>query len=139
MATVAQSASRVLVITDRTPATPPVLDAVRARAGRGPAAFHLVVPATPHGLHRVVDPEVAGRDEAARAVAVALPGLTAAAGRRVTGEVGDAIALSAIEDAVHLEGFDEIIVCTRRHRVSRWLHVDLLSKARALGLPLTVA
>src|SRR3954469_10662896 len=139
MAPSAHLPSRVLVLTNRTAATSAVLDAVRARAGQGPAAFHLVVPATPHGLHRVVDPEVAGRDEAEHAVAAALRELTAAAGAGVTGEVGDPNALSPIEDAVNLEGFDEIIVCTRRHRVSRWLHVDLLSKARALGLPLTVA
>ena len=139
MATSAPHQSRVLVVTDRTPATPAVVEAVRARARCGPAAFHLVVPATPHGLHRVVDPEVAGRDEAGQAVAAALPGLSAAAGGRVTGSVGDADPLSAIQDAVHLEGFDEIILATRRARVARWLRLDLLSKARTLGLPMTVA
>jgi hypothetical protein len=139
MATFAQPRSRVLVVTDGTPATPTVLEAVRARARCGPVAFHLVVPARPHGLHRVVDPEVAGRDEARRAVAAALPELTAAAGARVTGAVGDADPLSAIHDAVHLEGFDEIIVSTPRVRIARWLRLDLLSKARTLGLPLTTA
>jgi nucleotide-binding universal stress UspA family protein len=138
MATSAPHQSRVLVVTDRTPATPAVFEAVRARARCGPAAFHLVVPATPHGLHRVVDPEVAGRDEARQAVAAALPELSAAAGAQVTGAVGDADPLSAIHDAVHLEGFDEIIVGARRTRVARWLRLDLLSKARTLGLPLTV-
>jgi hypothetical protein len=139
MAPSALPPSRVLVLTNRTAATPAVLDAVRIRAGRGPAAFHLVVPATPHGLHRVVDPEVAGRDEARQAVAAALPALTFAAGARVTGAVGDADPLSAIHDAVNLDGYDEIIVSTRRARLSRWLRMDLLSKARVLGLPLTVA
>jgi len=139
MAPSAHLPSRVLVLTNRTAATSAVLDAVRARAGQGPAAFHLVVPATPHGLHRVVDPEVAGRDEARQAVAAALPDLAVAAGTRVTGAIGDANPLSAIHDAVNLEGYDEIIVSTRRARLSRWLRVDLLSKARVLGLPLTVA
>jgi hypothetical protein len=55
----------------------------------------------------------------------------------VTGEVGDANPLAAIEDAIHLRGFDEIILSTLPWRVSRWLRVDLPSKVRALGLPVS--
>jgi hypothetical protein len=52
--------TRVLLVANRTATDPPLIDAVRRRARRGPVSFHLVVPATPQGLHRVVDPEVAG-------------------------------------------------------------------------------
>jgi len=55
------NASRVLIVANRTAATDKLLDAVRQRAQVGPATFHLLVPATPRGLHRLVDPEVAGR------------------------------------------------------------------------------
>jgi hypothetical protein len=43
----------------------------------------------------------------------------------------------AISDAVNRGGYDEIIVSTLPRRISRWLHVDLVSKARGLGLPVT--
>ena len=45
--------------------------------------------------------------------------------------------LAAIQDAVNLHGFDEIIISTLPTRVSRWLHLDLPSKLNGLGLPVT--
>lgn len=128
---------RVLIVANRTAATAALVQAVRARAQGGPATFHLLVPATPRGLHRVVDPEDNGRDEAEASLAAALPILSAAAGTQVSGHVGDPSPLSAIEDAVHLRGFDEIIISTLRRSVSRWTKLDLPHKARALGLPVT--
>ena len=129
------STSKVLLVANRTACDQPLLTAVRRRAREGAATFHLVVPATPHGLHRVVDPEVAGGLEASRALEAALPALTRAAGVPVTGHVGDANPLAAITDAVHLLGFDEVILSTLPWRLSRWLKLDLPSKVRALGLP----
>jgi hypothetical protein len=129
--------TRVLVVANRTAATPALLETVRERTRRGPASFHLVVPATPRGLHRVVDPEVAGRDEARWNLEEALPKLAAAAGQPVTGAIGDANPLAAVADAIHLHGFDEIIISTLPRRVSRWTRMDLPSKVRALGLPVT--
>lgn len=129
--------ARVLVVANRTAATPALLEAVRERARRGPATFRLVVPATPHGLHRLVDPEVAGRDEAKRSLDAALPLLSGAAGGPVAGDVGDANPLAAIEDELHLRGFDEVIVSTLPRRASRWVRMDLPSKVAALGLPVT--
>jgi len=126
---------RVLIVANRTSTDPALIDAVRRRAASGPARFHLVVPATPRGLHRVVDPEVAGLDDARERLAVALPVLGAAAGQPICGHIGDANPLAAIEDALHLEGIDEIIVSTLSPRLSRWLRLDLVSKVRALGLP----
>lgn len=131
------SAARVLVVANRTAATPALRAAVEERADQGPARFHLLVPANPHGMHRVVDPEVAGREEAAARLEEALPILEEAAGSEVTGEVGTADPLAAIMDAVHDRGFDEIILSTLPRRLSRWLRVDLPSKARGLGLPVT--
>jgi hypothetical protein len=128
---------RVLVVANRTAATPDLLDAVRARAERDGARFHLVVPSNPHGLHRVVDPQDDGRDDAQAALEAALPLLREAAQREVTGQVGDPEPLCAIQDAVNLGSYDEIIISTLPRRLSRWLHVDLVSKARGLGLPVT--
>jgi hypothetical protein len=127
--------AKVLVLAHRTAATPALLEAVRDRAREGDARFHLVVPSSPHGLHRVVDPQDDGREDAQRVLDAALPQLTEAAGSEVTGEIGDSEPLSAIQDAVNLGHYDEIIVSTLPRRVSHWLRMDLVSKARGLGLP----
>jgi len=131
------TASRILIVANRTAPTPSLLEAVRTRASVGDASFHLVVPATPRGLHRVVDPEVAGLDAARENLRLALPRLSQAAGAPVTGAIGDANPLSAIEDAMNLQGYDEIIISTLGRTFSRWLRLDVVSKARALGVPVT--
>jgi hypothetical protein len=127
----------VLVVAHQTAATPGLLDAVRERAARGPAKFHLVVPQQAHGMHKVVDPQDAGVDEAQRVLDHALPKLSEAAGQEVTGSIGDPEPLMAIQDAVNLGNYDEIIVSTLPLGISRWLKLDLISKTRGLGLPVT--
>jgi hypothetical protein len=111
--------------------------AVRDRRARGPASFTLLVPNSAHGLHRLVDPEDQERGEAETTLELALPLLEEAAGGPVEGIVGDAEPLAAIQDAVNLHGFDELIISTLPRRVSRWLHLDLPRKAAGLGLPVT--
>jgi hypothetical protein len=133
----AQAPVRVLVVANKTAATPALLEAVRERAGRGPCTFTLLVPNTAHGLHRVMDPEDQDRSEAETTLELALPLLSEAAGRRVEGLIGDPEPLSAIQDAVNLHGFDEIILSTLPTRVSRWLRLDLPHKVAGLGLPVT--
>ena len=129
--------ARVLVVAHRTAATPALLEAVKERAARGSAVFTLLVPAEAHGLHRVVDPEDQGDSEARSVLELALPLISEAAGHQVEGLIGDPEPLAAIQDAINLEGFDEIIISTLPKRVSKWLHLDLPSKAAGLGLPVT--
>jgi hypothetical protein len=88
-------------------------------------------------MHKLVDPQDAGEGEARRVLADALPKLSEATGQELTGEVGDAEPLMAIQDAINLGSYDEIIISTLPLGISRWLHLDLISKARALGLPVT--
>jgi hypothetical protein len=133
-----QSPARVLVVAHKTAATQALMDAVRSRAAQGGAEFTLLVPAAAHGLHKVVDPEDAGGDEANEVLEPALPLLSEAAGSDVDGMVGVAEPLAAIQDAVNLHGFDEIIISTLPTRVSRWLRLDLPHKAAGLGLPVTI-
>jgi hypothetical protein len=128
---------RVLVVAHRTAATPALLDAVRNRAARSPTTFTLLVPNSAHGLHRVVDPEDQEENEAQTVLDLALPLLEEAAGGHVEGLIGDPEPLNAIQDAVNLHGFDEIIISTLPTRVSRWLRLDLPSKVEGLGLPVT--
>src|SRR5437588_5189820 len=127
----------ILVVAHQTAATPPLLEAVRERAARSPARFHLVVPRQPHGLHKAVDPIEAGTEEAQLVLNDALPKLSEAAGQGVTGDVGDPEPLMAIQDAVNLGHYEEIIISTLPLGISRWLKLDLISKARGLGLPVT--
>ena len=129
--------AKVLVIAHQTAATGPLIEAIRERAQRGPARFHLVVPRQPHGLEKVLNPHETGEEAARTVMADALPKLSAAAGQEVTGSIGDSEPLMAIEDAVHLGGYNEVIISTLPLGVSRWLHLDLISKARGLGLPVT--
>jgi hypothetical protein len=129
--------AHVLVVANQTAATSALLDAVRERARRGRATFHLVVPRQAHDMHTVVDPQDAGSEEARQVLDAALPMLSEAAGDTVTGSFGDPEPLSAIQDAVNLGDYDEIIISTLPRRVSRWLKLDLVSKTRGLGLPVT--
>jgi hypothetical protein len=129
--------TRVLVVANRTAATPALVEAVRERAARGPCTFTLLVPHTAHGLHRVVDPEDQGTDEAEQVLDLAIPPLEKAAGSKVEGLVGDPEPLAAIQDAINVHGFDELIISTLPKRFSRWLKLDLPSKAAGLGLPVT--
>jgi hypothetical protein len=84
-----------------------------------------------------MDPQEHGEEAARRVLADALPKLSAAARTEVTGEMGDSEPLMAIQDAINLGHYDEIIISTLPLGVSRWLKLDLVSKARALGLPVT--
>jgi hypothetical protein len=129
--------TRVLVVAHRTAATPALLDTVRERAARGACSFTLLVPKITHGLDRVTDPEDQDVDEAQAVLELAVPLLEEAAGGRVEGMVGDPNPLNAVQDAINLHGFDEIIISTLPARVSRWLRLDLPSKVGGLGLPVT--
>jgi hypothetical protein len=129
--------ARVLVVANRTAATPALLAAVRERAQRAPCTFTLLVPNSARGLERIADPEDHDDADAKATLELALPLLEDAAGAPVTGMVGAPEPLAAIHDAVNLHGFDEVILSTLPSRVSRWLKLDLPSKLSGLGLPVT--
>jgi hypothetical protein len=120
----------VLIVAHRTAATPALAEAVRARAARGPVRFHLLVPdpAQPdwHPHHTLAMAEHA------------LPILDEAAGARIGGSVSRRNdPMDAIEETLREDTFDEIILSTLPHSISRWLHIDLPRRVAHLGLPLT--
>ena len=127
----------VLIVANRTSASPTLLDAVSRRAAEGACTFTLLVPRSPHGLHRVVDPEDHGHAEAAEAIEHARPLLSKAAGGPVLALIGSHDPLAAVEDALNSGRYDEVIISTLPRRLSRWLHVDLVRKVAGLGLPVT--
>lgn len=131
------SPTRILIVAHHAADTPELRAAVAKRAAQGPSSFTLLVPASPHGLHRVVDPEDHGVAEAYRRLDVALPRLSAAAGSEVVGVVGSHDPVAAVQDALNLLGFDEVMVSMLPARISRWLRLDLPHKVRGLGVAVT--
>ena len=119
----------MLVVAHRTAATPLLLNAVRARAGRSDCSFALLVP-RPYW-----DPDT---DEATMTLELAIPLLEEAAGGHVEGVIGDADPFIAVRDAVTNLAIDEIIISTLPARVSHWLRRDLPRRVERFGLPVTV-
>jgi hypothetical protein len=131
------SARRVLIVAHQTADSPELIDAVAHRAGEGPCTFTLLVPSRARGLHRLVDPEDHGTREAEDRLETAIPLLSEAAGEPIIGVVGAHEPLAAVQDALNLLGFDEVIISMLPVRVSRWFHLDLPRKVRALGVEVT--
>jgi hypothetical protein len=132
-----EAPTRVLVVAYKTAATQPLIDAVRARAQRGRSTFTLLVPTPAPGLHKVVDPEDQGGGEVKAVIEQALPALSDAAGAPVEGIAGSTDPIAAIEDAINVRGFDEVIISTLPSKLSHWLKLDLPSKITGMGLPVT--
>ncbi len=123
------SGKRILIVAQRTAATPKLLDAVAERALREPCAFTLLVP-RPYW-----DPDT---EEASIILELALPLLDLAAGSPVRGLVGASDPYEAVRETLERESYDEVIVSTLPQRVSRWLHLDLAHRIQGLGVPVTL-
>jgi hypothetical protein len=122
----AHDGARILVVAHRTAATPLLLGEVRRRAQEG-FGFDLLVP----DLQEGEDPNTT--------LELALPLLEEAAGgpvKAMTEQGTDPWA--ALERTVKTGGYAEVIISTLPLGVSRWLERDIPSRARKLGLPLTV-
>jgi hypothetical protein len=129
----------VLVVAHRTSATPALLDAVRARAERGPAHFHLLVPDAPepnwHVVHRARFQKLT---HAEQVIVLAQPLVEEAAGGPVTSSLSiRQDPMDAIEEALMRWHFDEIILSTPPHTISQRLHIDLPRRVAHFGLPVT--
>jgi hypothetical protein len=131
--------TRVLVVTDQPAATPGLLEAIRDRAARGPIEVRILVPNPAPAEWHPTHPARHDKAEAARLVLEeALPDIQQAAGVPVDGFVSIRHdPMDAVEETLHDEPFDEIIVATAPHGLERWLHVDLPHRLSHLGLLVT--
>src|SRR6188472_45054 len=108
--------TRVLIVANRTAATPALLAEVRERAARGPCRFTLLVPRAYWD---------ADTEESAITLELAIPLLDEAAGSHVEGMIGDTDPFVAVSGALEAGDYDEVIISTLPARVSHWLHLDL--------------
>jgi hypothetical protein len=127
----------VLVVANRTAGSPELLEALKERASRGEVKFHLLVPATPHGVAWAADMH-SGGTEAESDVKAFVERLRSEGIEVDDGKVGDPDPVAAVEDAVNFKDFDEIIVSTLPKHLSKWLRIDLPHRVEhATGKPVT--
>ena len=127
--------TNVLVVANKTAATPTLLDAVRQRARRSPASFFLLVP---NPDHLVFDRNSTDIRHGEQVLALALPLLQQAAGAPVEGRVASSPnAYDDIVEAWETGSYSEILLSTLPSHVSHWLHLDLPQRLAHLGIPVT--
>jgi len=118
---------RILVVANRTAATPEVLAAVKRYAREQPTTFALLIP------------DARKSKNTDWTLEQALPILERAAGRPVdglTGTSGDPF--DAIQTTVANGQYDRIVLSTLPKTASRWLRQGLPRRVESLGLPVEV-
>jgi DNA-binding transcriptional LysR family regulator len=118
---------RILIVANRSVATPTLLDEVRRRAEAEPCAFWLLIP-------DATDPAVAGWT---------LRRAQRLFGKAADGPVEGIVAqaddpFEAVQAAVADGGFDEILISTLPEHGSGWLRHHLPARVERLGPPVTV-
>ena len=121
--------TNVLVIASVTAPSNDLLDALTARAERGPIHITLLMPAREIGLAGL---------EAGKPQLEATLTSWRDAGLDAEGAVGDSDPIQAVHDAWDPSRFDEVIVSTLPGETSKWLRYDLPHRVAAFtGVPVT--
>jgi hypothetical protein len=126
--------ARILVVANKTAESPDLLEALKAKGTEH--EYVLVVPASGGVLEKAADPDAA-REHTQPHLDAALEKWRAE-GLNVEGSVGDSDPVAAVQDANNFGHFDEVVISTLPLHASKWVKLDLPSKAgRATGLPVT--
>lgn len=122
-------AAHVLVVANVTAGSSDLIDAIKARAERGPIDVTLLMPGEGPGL--------SGREAVRGRLDEALAAWREA-GVEATGVVGDANPLDAVAEVWDPRHHDEVIVSTLPGQSSKWILSDLPQRvARLTGAPVT--
>lgn len=125
-----------LVVANQTLSGEHLLEELQRRVAEGPCRFHVVVPAnvTPDSWTHTIDQAHAIAQERLQHALNTFSAL----GAEVDGQVGDERPLDAMRDALRRWSCDEVILSTLPAGASRWLGMDLVSRAsRVLPIPVT--
>ena len=126
--------ARILVVANKTAESAELLEAMKGKGTEH--EYTLVVPASGGVLEKAADPDAA-REHTQPHLTAALEKMRAE-GFTVEGSIGDSDPTAAVQDACNFNEYDEILISTLPLRVSKWMKLDLPSKAqRATGLPVT--
>jgi hypothetical protein len=146
--------SNVLVVANQTIGGSELRKELRKRVEAGQCSFYVVVPNTAAAHYHVV-PAAGGfvpmptldaygpatDEEATEEARERLRGVLAELaemGAQAEGHLGAADPVEAVEDTLADRQFDEVIVATLPHRVSRWLGSDVPDQiGRRFALPVT--
>lgn len=127
----------ILVVANRTAASPDLIAALLEEASASGASFTLLVPAIPHGLAWAADMK-AGWVEAVGHAERAAARIRQAGLQLDEVIVGDPDPFAAVGDVLHAGEFDRVVVSVLPRAVSRWLAVGLPARLRrATDLPVT--
>ena len=116
--------TRVLVVANRTAATPWLLQEIEQRSQAGPCEFALLVPPT-------------GRRNPDWTLDVALAQVEAAAGQPVETVACDRDCVGAVRRALSQRHYDEVLVSTCPPPGPRWLNPEPMRWLDELGVPVT--
>src|SRR3954464_3952978 len=114
-----EAATQLLVVANETVVGKPLIDAVKARAAKGPVEVHVICPQNQPSSGWVQYAEE-GRWAAENRLKATLARLQEA-GIQATGEIMDPDPYTAVMDALGEADYDEIIISTHPQTQSGWL------------------
>ena len=123
------NSTKLLVVANETVVGKPLIDAVKARAEKGPIDVHVICPQNMPRAGWVQYGEEA-RWAAENRLKATLARLSEA-GIQATGAIEDPDPYSAIMDELGRSDYDEIIISTHPETRSGWLRRDLIGRLRA--------
>lgn len=127
---------RVLIVANQTAGGRHLHDEVARRVARERHTFTLLVPPSPP-QHTMTFTEGEARAQAVDRMERAIAALRDL-GVEIEGIIGVSRPMDAVADVLRTRTFDEIIISTLPHNISKWLRIDLPHRVeKRFGIPVT--